>query len=120
MTLIEILISVIILSTSLVFILQACARGAYVLTQSYYRLKAYAFASAKMADLELAFHQGVIPKADGEFRVGRELFRWQVATRPFSEDPQFELVTLSVGWHQGLNAYESRVETLRRIPLPAP
>ena len=120
MTLIEILVSVAILATALVFILQACVRGAYVLTQTQYRLSAYAFASAKMADLELAFRQGVIPKVSGEYRVGREQFRWHVNTAPSSEDPRFELVTLTVGWHQGRNAYESRVATLRRIPLPAP
>lgn len=120
MTLIEILVSVAILATALVFILQACARGAYVLTQSKYRLRAYAFASAKMADVELAFRQGVVPKTAGEFRVGPDQFHWRVETAPSTDDPQLEQVTLTVDWRQGRNAYESRVVTMRRIPLPTP
>ena len=118
-TLVEILVSITILATALVFILQACVRGAYMVTQTKYRLSAYAFASAKMADLELAFRQGVVPKAAGEFRVGQDQFQWHVDTEPASENAQLEQVTLIVGWHQGRYAYESRVATLRRMSLPA-
>ena len=113
---IEILISVAILATATVFILQAFARGAYALALAKNRFNAYAFASAKMADLELGFSKGVIHKPEGQFRIGKDEFQWRVEASPVVEDSQLELVTLTVGWQQGRNEYESRVSLLRRLP----
>jgi hypothetical protein len=114
--LIEILISVAILASASVLILQAFARGAYALAAADRRFQAYSFTTSKMADVELALQQGLLPTPEGEFRKGREMFRWRVETAPSDEDPRFERVTLIVEWSQGRQPYASEVTLLRRLP----
>ena len=116
LTLIEILISIAILASASVLIMQALVRGAYMLTLAKNRLTAYTFLSAKMADLELGFQQGIPPKPSGQFRAGRDQFQWHLDTAPAAEDARLELVTVTVGWHQGRRDYESHTSLLRRLP----
>ena len=120
LTLIEILISVVILAFASVLILQALAKGAYTLNVAKNRMRAYAFACAKMADLELSFKQGARPAPTGEFRVGRDRFQWRVETSKLPERPPLERVTLTVQWHQGRKAYESQVSTFERVAEDQP
>ena len=120
LTLIELLISVAILASAAVIIMQALARGAYTLALAHNRLRAYAFCASKMADLETHFRDANPLDTHGEFRNGRDQFQWHVETSPVSDDPPFELVTLTVGWQQGRAAYESQVSALRRVVQAAP
>ena len=120
LTLIEVLVSIAILASASVLVMQAFVRGAYVLALARNRLGAYTFASAKMADLELGFARGVAPKPSGQFQIGRDQFQWRVEAAPASQDPELELVTLTVDWHQGSRAYASRVSMLRRLPEVPP
>ena len=113
-TLIEVLVSIAILASAVVLILQAFVRGAYVMALAKNRLRAYTFASAKMADVELALQHGREPDPDGRFSAGREQFRWRLDRAP-ADDPQLERVTLTVSWRQGRRAYESHTATLRRL-----
>ena len=119
-TLIEILVSVIILSTAVVFLMQALARSSFALALATKRLNAYAFSAATMADLELAARQGAIPARTGQFRSGPDQFGWRVEPVVSSEDPQLELVTLTVEWHQGRHAYESQTSLLHRLAKAEP
>jgi prepilin-type N-terminal cleavage/methylation domain-containing protein len=116
LTLVEILISVAILASASVLILQAFARGAYTLAAADRRFQAHSFAASKMADVELSLQQGLLPTPAGEFQKGRETFRWRVETAPSAEDPDFEHVTLIVEWSQGRQPYETQVSLLRRLP----
>ncbi len=116
LTLIEILVSVVILASAVVFIMQALARSTFTLALAKNRLAAYAFSSAKMAELETAYAQGAVPKEGaGHFRVGRDEFDWRVDASASSEDPQLERVTPTVEWRQGSNAYESQMSMLQRV-----
>lgn len=112
----EVLVSIIILAGATVFVLQALVRGAHALTLARNRLRASTFASAKMADLELQFRQGLAPDPAGRFRMGRDQFTWRVDAEPAASDPQLELVTLTVNWQQGPHTYASQLGTLRRLP----
>ena len=119
MTLIEVLVSVGILAASAVVILQAFVRGAYTLALVKNRMAAYAFSSAKMADVELALRQGKAPEPKGRFRMGRDEFEWRIEAGPSGDDPQLARIALTVGWHQGRSLYESQVVTLARLPEAA-
>jgi prepilin-type N-terminal cleavage/methylation domain-containing protein len=116
LTLVEILVSVAILASAAVLIMQALAKGAYVSTLAHNRLRAYAFSTAKLTDLEVAFAQGLTPDSEGEFRDGRQSFHWLVETAPAAADPALEQVTLTVDWRQGRHAHDSHVTMVRRLP----
>ena len=120
LTLIEILISVAILASAVVFIMQALARGAYALSLGSNQMRAYTFASAKMADLEVAFSQGAAIDEEGSARSSRDQFRWWVAMSPVEDEPQLQLVTLTVEWNQGPRVYESSYSLMRRLPEVTP
>ena len=119
LTLVEVLISVAILASASVFVLQALMRGAYAVALVRNKLRAYAFASAKMADLELSAAQGTPPKKAGSFSFGHDRFQWRVDASVDPATPQLELLTLTVGWHQGRHPYESQVSAILRLPEAA-
>ena len=116
LTLVEILVAVAILATGGVLILQALARGAYALNVAENRRWAYVFSQAKMADLDMSLKQGLEPKTHGEFRMGREQFRWDVDTFA-TDEPELQLVTLTVAWRQGRHDYASQFSTLVRVEV---
>jgi hypothetical protein len=116
LTLVEILVSVALLASASVLVMHALAQGAYVSTLAHNRLRAHAFATAKMADLDLSEAQGIAPDPEGQFRIGRQQFQWRVYAAPLQDEPALEEVTLTVDWRQGRHTHESRVSTLRRLP----
>lgn len=120
LTLIELLLSVAILASAVTLILQALVQGASASALTRSRLSAYAFSSAKLADLELSFDHGVVPRPAGTFHANDRQFQWRVDTSPLPDDPQLELVTLTVSWPQGAHRYASRVSTVRRAAEPPP
>ena len=114
----EILVSIVILAVGSVLILQGLVRGAYALTAAGNRSTVYAFTASKMADLELAQRQGAALDPGGHFGTGRRQFTWRVNAAPVNDDPELELVTLTVGWRQDRHPYESSVSMVRRVPPP--
>ena len=120
LTLIELLVSVTILASAIVLIMQALARSTYTLSLATSRLNANTFSRAKMAELELNFAQGIAPTPYGRVRMGREAFTWHVDSAPSPDDPQLELVTLTVEWQQGRRPYASQVSLLARLPQEQP
>jgi len=119
-TLLEILVSIAILASAVVVIMQALARGAYALSLGSNQMRAYTFASSKMADLEVALSQGAAIDKEGSARSSRDQFRWRVAMSPVEDEPQLQLVTLTVEWNQGPRVYESSYSLMRRLPVVAP
>lgn len=120
LTLIEVMVSVAILASASVLILQALARGAHTLALAKNRLRAYTFASAKLPDVELSLAQGNPPTTAGEFRAGHDQFEWRVDTLADPDTPELQQITLTVAWRQGPTPYETRVGTLRYIPPEEP
>ncbi|MBI4342931.1 MAG: prepilin-type N-terminal cleavage/methylation domain-containing protein [Candidatus Omnitrophica bacterium] len=114
-TLVEVLLSIAILSAGAVLVMQALARGAFALNAAEARTTVYTFAAAKLADLEIGFGQGLIPKTSGEFKADGQPIRWRLETSPVAEEPELELVTLAVSWPQGRQRQEERFTMVRRI-----
>ena len=115
LTLIEVLFSLAILAVGEVLIMQALARGAHALAIAERRSTAYAFAAAKLADLEMSFQQRAEPNMSGRFGAGQGAFEWRVDSVPQDDQPKLALVTLTVDWRQGKHEYASRFSTVRRL-----
>ena len=104
LTLIEVLISVILLAGGTVLVMQSFATGWEAIVRADERASAYLFALSKLADLELANQQGhdLADHAEGSFRSGAKPFSWHVTVHvdeKKAHPPQ--RVTLSVVWPRG-------------------
>ena len=109
-TLIEVLLSVAILSGGLALILQGLVRSTYLLSVARNRLTAYAFSASKLSEIQLAAHQQTELRQDGSFRQGRDLFSWQLANGSLT--PTSALVSLTVNWQQGEHPYTITTQTI--------
>ncbi len=96
--------------------MQALARGAYALVTAERRSTAYAFAAAKLADLDMSFQQRAEPNMSGRFGSGQGAFEWHVDSVPQDDQPRLALMTLTVDWRQGKHEYALRFSTVRRVP----
>ena len=119
LTLVEVMMAVVILSCVSVFVLQALANASYALSVAENRTDVYEFALSKMAQLEMAVlaTRGLGGNEESSFQVGSQKFEWKATQQPVLENPLVGSVTLTVTWHQGSQTYESRFETLVKVPL---
>jgi len=132
LTLIEVLISLVIVSTSLVFVLNALAKIAEAQREVEVRSSAYSFLASKMAELE----QRVQPQGEmkesvkGNFRANDLRYDWELSTGFFGVAPvegtgQAAAVSsplvltkdFVVGWKRGTEAAAMKLSTLS-IVLP--
>ena len=116
LTLVEILLSIVILSSAVTVIMQAMARSVSALHLAQNMITAYAFANAKLADVELELAQRQDPSGSGSFREGRDLFQWSVDVVPWVDSPGVDHVSLAVTWTQSGHAYVREVAMLHRVP----
>ena len=117
LTLIEVLVSVVILSAGAVVLTQSLANAAHAQAVTESRMQAYLLAASKMGDLELIAARGeVVPaQTEGTIRVGGDAFRWStIASAP--NDDFVQTVRLQIAWQQGAHAYAQRFETAVRLP----
>ena len=114
-TIVEVLLSIAILSVGAVLVMQALARGAYAVTVADARTTVYTFASAKLADLDVAFTQGSMPRTGGKFTSDGTPFQWQLDTSPVSGEPELEMATLTVQWSQAGTTRHESFSTVRRV-----
>ena len=120
LTLIEVLVSLVILSVGAVTILQAMMRISHAQILTTYQSKASLFALSKLGDVEMAFRQGSDVKEHdgGTVRVGECAFQWELAATPLVEEPLVRVVSLAVRWRAGAQNFQRRFETqLRQTPL---
>jgi hypothetical protein len=115
LTLIEVLISIAILAIGQVLIMQALARGAHALSVAERRSTAYAFAAAKLADINLRARQGEAIDMDGRFGSGRSAFEWRIDRFPQPDHPAIELLTLTIDWPQGKHRVASSFSAVRQL-----
>lgn len=104
LTLIEVLISVILLAGGAVLVMQSFATGWEAIVRADERANAYLFALSKLADLELANQQGrdLAERTEGSFRAGAKPFSWHLDVRAGEKSANSaQLVTLSVSWPRG-------------------
>ena len=118
LTLIEVLISVVLLAMGAVFIMQALARISYAQLVAEDRRSAYFFSLSKMAEIELSVWQGTFPKEGehGRVRVGASTGSWDVTASPLADDSQEMAIVLTTSWHRGADAFTHHVETILHIP----
>lgn len=109
LTLVEVLVSVAILASSTVVILQALARGAYALTAATHRLRAYTFAAQKLADLEVSATAKLPDRLSGDFTSGKDRYHWRIDAKPAEDEPRLTVLMLTVEWRQGLRQQEAQV-----------
>ncbi len=115
LTLIEVLISVALLSVGIVIILQTFVRSAQTLAYVRDDATAYAFAVVKLADLEIAWQRGETFKTRGEFTADGQRYRWFLTSAPL-DVPELEHVTLNVTWRHGPQQHVSQMDLVRRLP----
>ena len=119
LTLIEVLISVILLASGTVLVMQSFATGWEVVVRADDRSAAYLFAMSKLADVELANQLGhsLTDRVDGNFRAGAKPFTWHLDVTTDEKDAEApRLVTLSVNWPRGRAKDEAQFSLL----LPGP
>ncbi len=118
LTLIEVLISVILLAGGAVLVMQSFATGWEAMVRADDRSTAVLFAMSKLADLELASQQSrdVMERPSGTFRVGVRPFAWSVDVQSIERgEEEQHLLTLSVTWPRGRSTDEAQFTML----LPA-
>jgi Tfp pilus assembly protein PilE len=118
LALVEVLVAVMILSTSSIFVLQALSRTAVLEREINHLGSSLAFASNKMAELEALSLTGAEfkQKQKGSFTHKEQSFQWQMIARPYSGALPLRHITLDVTWKQGEEDYKRRVESLVQLP----
>jgi len=120
LALVEVLVAVIILSTSSIYVLQALARTAVLEREIHNLGRSQIFAANKMAEIEALARKGTEfkDKQKGSFTNQEQSFNWQMSAKPYSGAQALKHITLDVTWKQGTEDYKRRVESL--VPLPVP
>ena len=118
LTLIEVLVSVVILSFGAVAIMQGLARAAYAASMSEQQTAAHILALSKMSDLELMVRRSepLKPQDSGDVRVGVQTYRWEILAQPVSEESNLQRVSLLVSWSVGARNYAHQIVTW--LPMP--
>ena len=119
LTLVEVLVSIVIIGIGSAFILQALARAAEVFTIVENRFSAYTFSASQLAEMEVAaLKRETFPSSqEGSFEAEETRFDWSWESQPFSEDaPLLAQATLKVVWEKGGRSDEYHIESLWRLP----
>ena len=113
-TLIEILMSVAILSIGTVLVMQALARAAWGITAAEHRRQACLFSLSKMAEAELTLRtmKELEEHSGGSFQADQQAFVWNLSSMPETEGSPRRLISLAVTWEDGAHRYEHRVQTV--------
>ncbi|MFA5350941.1 MAG: prepilin-type N-terminal cleavage/methylation domain-containing protein [Candidatus Omnitrophota bacterium] len=118
-TLIEIMISISILSVGLIFVLQGLTQCLSILRISQNNLEASLLAEEKMAEVEIAAKQDKTTfskDASGEEQSGNIEFKWQIRLTPDSGYEDLNKVMDTVYWKEGRRSGVSVFNTYLLIP----
>ena len=117
LTLIEVLISVVILAVGAVLLAQALAKISYAQALAGDRAAVYFLAASTMAEVEVAVQEGSMPEKGqrGSMRLGQQAFVWEATSQALEEDPKAASVILTVSWRRGASTFERRLETVVRV-----
>ena len=122
LTLVEVLVSVAILSTGAVLLMEALARISHTQMVAEDRATATLFAASKLAEVELAFqeHRDAEEPMRGSLRIGDQAFEWHVSRSPPSDGSTVQPVVLAVAWRRGLHTFEQQWMTWLYTAEPSP
>lgn len=121
LSLIEVLVSIVVLSSGAVVVSDALARVAYATTVADQQALGHLIALTKMAEIEQAARVAEAPlePQHGQVIAGRDRFTWTVSPTPVADDPRLQSVELSVQWRHGEVVHEQKLTTLVTIPAMA-
>ncbi|MDD5408587.1 MAG: prepilin-type N-terminal cleavage/methylation domain-containing protein [Candidatus Omnitrophica bacterium] len=118
-TLIEIMISIAILSLGLILILQGLTQCLNILRISQNNLETSLLAEEKMAEMEIAVKQDkemFSKDTSGESQSGNIEFNWHIRLSPDMEYEDFYEVLTTVNWTEGRRKGSSIFSTYLMIP----
>jgi len=117
-TLVEVLVSVSILSLGAVTVMQALGRAAAAVAVAEARSQAHQFCVSRMGEVELSVRTGkTLEESDsGSFQEEGRQFFWSLTAAPPKENPLLLPVSLTVRWNLGKQPYEYSVQTVFRLP----
>ncbi|MDD5560718.1 MAG: prepilin-type N-terminal cleavage/methylation domain-containing protein [Candidatus Omnitrophica bacterium] len=118
-TLIEIMISIAILSLGLILVLQGLTQCVGILRIAEDNLGASLLADDKIAEMEIAVKQdkdAFLKDASGESQSGNIEFKWQVRLTPDMEYEDLYAVLATVRWNEGKRSGASIFNTYLMIP----
>jgi prepilin-type N-terminal cleavage/methylation domain-containing protein len=114
-TLIEIMVSVAILSVGLILVLQGMAKCVNILRISQDNLAATILAEDKITQVEIASKQkssgASFGDTSGEEEYGSAVFRWEVRLSPYGEYENLNELLATVSWKDGRNNGSSSFNT---------
>lgn len=118
-TLIEIMVSIAILSVGLILILQGLTHCLSILRISQDNLETSLLAEDKMAELELAIKQdpgSFLKYTSGTSQSGNIEFKWRIRLTPDSEYEDLHKALTTVNWQEGVRSGSSIYSTYFIIP----
>ena len=121
LTLIEVLVSVVILSAGAIVLMQSLAQSAHAQAIAEAHIQAYVLAASKLGELELEAARGesLPERQEGIVRVGQQTFNWSATATALEASP-VQAVSLLVSWKEGARDYTLRLDTAIRASKPAP
>ena len=119
LTLIEVLVSIVILSSATVAVMQAMARIAYAQTFAEQESRAFLLGASKLAELELATMRGELDRPEsGTLFSGAQAYGWDASLASDGTDPYLKTLNLNVHWTYRDREYGQRLATQVRQPKP--
>ena len=118
-TLIEIMISIAILSTGLIIVLQGLTHCLSILRIAGNNLETSLLAEDKMAELEIATKENKATfskNTSGAAQSGNIAFNWQIQLTPDSEYEDLQEARATVSWKEGIRSGASVFSTYLIIP----
>ena len=118
-TLVEIMVSVAILSLGLIVILQGFAGSLNILRVCRNNLEASLFAEEKMAELEINIKQSknaFINDLSGATQVGNLGLQWQIVASPDLEYKDLNKILATISWKEGKRKGINSLNTFLIIP----
>lgn len=118
LTLIEIMVSVVILTVGSIFILRVLAQVSDIQKTVENRSFVHAFATNKMAEIKQTARTAKEPleKSRGTVRLDDQRFNWSLESTLKGLQLDLQEITLKVLWKQGSDEHEEKIVTL--IPVP--
>ena len=118
-TLIEIMISIAILSVGLILVIQGLTQCLSILRISQDNLETSLLAEEKIAELEIAAKQEkgtFFKETSGETQSGNIEFKWQIRLTPDQEYEDLNEALTTVSWKEGTRKGASVFDTYLIIP----
>lgn len=112
--------SIVILASTSVMVMQALARVAWAQAVAEQQGQVLLLSASKLTELELDLLQGTLREADsGSWQSGAQTYQWETSVSSDQKEPRLKTLTLDVRWQYRAHEEHRRFAT-RLLALPAP